>query len=340
MTRLALGSVLVVVALGTALYAVQSGTQKSESPAPREAMESPAQITDVDDVRQKDSPLQHDTERVEARQPAGTTPESFRKQPLSVAEAKYLSALYGEPADDAYEYLREFAVGGDSDSQYFLSELIEYCLSLLNRYEGGDRAEMERELRALLRIDVALYESSVANFNQHYAQYERCERIGRHDFLVSEGKHWYDEAFGSRHPIALAEAGVALFMQSVAGESREYAKALVREALAQSKRQVVIEAASNVALRAMTQPDPVEMAAWAVLYCEYNGCEELSPTSRSACEVHPDAFPCFEGATEWDFLIAQYGEHFDAARARAEQLREAIDNRRWAEVHLANGRTM
>ena len=335
MTRLVLGNVLVVVALGAALYAVRMGLEESESPAAREAMETSAQITEVNDIRENGSTLGTDAGVVEADQPGGTTPASFQKQPLSAAEARYLSALYGDqPADDAYEYLRRFAISGDPDSQYFLSELLEYCVSLLSRYEGRDRAEMELELRELLRTDVALYESSVASFNQHYTQYERCEGIGRRDWLVREGKRWYDQALGSRHPIALAEAGVDLSVESVARESLDDAKALVREALAQTKRQEVIEAASSIALRAMAQSDPVEEAAWAILSCEYNGCEELSPTSRSACEVRPDAFPCFEGATEWDFLVAQYGEHFDAAKARAEQLKEAIDNQRWAEVHL------
>lgn len=340
MRKTLFGTAFAVIALGAGLYIVRVGPHESVTPITRETVEAlprtVAIIGSGSDLVDYESVHENDIRGVDAFQSRNsTTPKSFQKQPLSAAEERYLSVLYGEePADDAYKYLHQSAATGDPDGQYFSSELLKYCTVLLKRYEGRDRAEMERELEELQRTDIALYESSVANFDQHYAQYTRCREIGRRDFLSREGNRWYDQAVESRHPVALAKTGADLSMESVAKGNLDEAKALVREALSRSNRQEVIEAASSVASRAMNQHDPVEEAAWAILNCQYNGCEELSQTSRSVCEIRPDAFPCYEGATEWDFLIAQYGEHFDAARARAGQLREAIDNHRWTEVHL------
>lgn len=231
---------------------------------------------------------------------------------------------------------------GNIDSAYYVSRAMMVCLvdlqatSLtLSLYEI-DATDPDEISDLIMSVLVGTPEYYRTEAKRHIERAIACQRLGwDSQYHGRQSKVWGEVARDAGHPIALAKK-VNDDPESVSPERLEDSRKIVRKLLQKNREREVFLAAGSVVSASTGRDYVFERLSWALLACEYNACDSLSFYYRSGCEVmtYEEGAFCSQDMTDMDYLFGKYPSQFDAARARAMEIKQAIDNSQWALLGL------
>jgi hypothetical protein len=253
---------------------------------------------------------------------------------------------------DAHDYwafahdLLPAAKAGNSDAQYYLSKVMEYCGGVNRSYfnRRGERVDLDQALQNAGRMHQSLDLVQLA--------YDRCNEFFRQDASeLGTAADWLASATRAGQPLAQSATASKLVMQGlldnyaktgavptsipepakVKGDPRE----LLYEAV-QSKDPDVLYNIGEL-YPALNPDDPdrdVVRFAWILVACE-RGLD----CSANAEWVKYDCFgsdACSSATSSSDFVRFLAGDHWSQVQQRAGEIGAALDNGSWDKLGLGS----
>lgn len=241
--------------------------------------------------------------------------------------------------------LRHLALAqeGDADSAEFTAQAMLQCMhdigkiAMTIQHYGIDAASTEEMEEQIVGQLVGMSDFYLAETRRQVQRFHSCAGLQwSRELLLEEAAKWQAFAVESGQPISVSDWAAFRRNDDVTEEQLATSKALFREALKVSKDYKVFLNASTVTTRSTGNDYLSERLSWALLACEYDGCDSLNAYYRSLCDVREaggDQY-CFEGMTNLDYLTARHPDKIDFARSRAQEIKQAIEEERWELIGL------
>jgi hypothetical protein len=265
---------------------------------------------------------------------------------------------YDEVVLDVYgidEYILEqleLAEAGNADSAHYVSEAMHHCatdmLSLQQSYDfyandqGSTAADAEQMINVVMDALTGHQEFYLQQVQHSLERALECEKLGwTPQYLYEESVAWNVEAVGRGQVVAMAKLARLDPLDPPTDASEiERSRAIIREVLGISKELHVLLHASAVISASTGKDFEFERLSWALVACEYDTCGRLNHLYTSACENMSlqGSSVCTRGMTDLDYLFRKYPEKFDAARSRAQEIKQAIEREDWQSIGLQSNR--
>ena len=235
------------------------------------------------------------------------------------------------------------AESGDAQSAMYVAEAMRYCIMDLNMLELTiqqhqiDAASPDKVKEAIMGYLVGMTSFSRAEALRHIDRGFSCRSLGWDvNYLTEISEYWEDFAYNEGQSLAVARAASLNPAGPVSNSDLEVSKSVMREVLSNSREFRVLTYASTVAAVSLEAEFEFERLSWRLLACEYESCDTLNYYYRGLCDMmgSDGAHICTDGITDIEFLFRRYPEQFDAARARALEIKRAIDSEQWELIGL------
>lgn len=232
----------------------------------------------------------------------------------------------------------ELAEAGNADSAIYLSEAMKYCAMELNLVSltsevydisTEDPSTIETQIMDQLVGHPEFYRSEA---RRHIQRAIGCQRLGWDpEYHREEATKWSDFARESGQPVAVAKWAAIKRDELLSDEKLDASKEVIRTVLQESVDFQVLLAASTVASASTGSDYLFDRLSWALAACEFHTCDSLNFYYRGLCEMQSfsGASYCTEDMTDLDYLFARHPDKFDAARAKAQEIKQAILDSRW-----------
>lgn len=302
----------------------------------------------------KDGGTDSDSSRV--RVPSESNPTFHHPRVSEQFEAVLMA---GSGLDEFILEHLELAKAGNADSAYYVSEAMQYCAMELLLLETSYRHYNTQGDEVVPGLDtqgdqvapsldevIEVIMDGLVGTSEFYRREARrrldraaaCKNLNwQPQFLSDQGTAWATSALSLGQPIALARSA-KLDPTNPPGEQQlERSKEIMRGALQQSRDLRTLLYASSVVAVNTQRNHLSERLAWGILACEYDDCEQpMNYLYRGVCEVTTlnQTFVCSADMSDLDYLFQKYPDEFDFAKARAEELHQALTTEDWSTVGL------
>lgn len=236
----------------------------------------------------------------------------------------------------------EAAEAGNADSAYYLAEAMKYCANELIKipmsvsYITNDPVGPDEISDLIMSSIVGMPDYYRSEALRHIERAIACQRLGwNSDYLIQQASDW--DAFAEKAGQSSARARAAeIHPENVSAERLEESKKTMRAVLKNSRELRDLLYAATVVSASTGSDYKLEILTWALVACEYQSCDSLNYIYRGACEIMAlhGAQICTQDMTDMDYLFRKYPSQFDEARARAAEIKQAIDNGQWSLIGL------